>query len=88
MRFLIILAAATVLVSACTGMTSVVQSRMAADYHCPADTVTVTRLPGSAYRADGCGHTATFVCTLPDGVPACVKESASLSTPGADAGTQ
>ncbi|MGO9829613.1 MAG: hypothetical protein ACLPJH_05690 [Myxococcaceae bacterium] len=56
-----------------------VQKRMAADTGCAAAAVTVTELPGNAYRAVGCGQTATFVCTLSNysGIQSplsCIKE--------------
>jgi hypothetical protein len=59
----------------CSGLEGAVRDRMAADTGCSADDVHVSRLPASAYRAVGCGRTATYVCTLPDGVIACSRES-------------
>jgi hypothetical protein len=63
-----------------------VQKRMAADTGCAVASVTVTELPGNAYRAVGCGQTATFVCTLANynGIQnplSCIKEMLSSAAP-------
>ncbi len=68
-----------------------VQKRMAADTGCALAAVTVTELPGNAYRALGCGQTATFVCALSNysGIQSplsCIKEGASSAAPLQDAG--
>ena len=70
--------------SACAGpqMPTVVRQRMAADYSCYQDPITVTQLPGGAYRADGCGADATYVCSF-DAANAvvCVKEAGGTPMP-------
>jgi hypothetical protein len=76
------------LASACTvGNAGTVKDRMSAEYSCPADSITVTTLPGNAYRAEGCGHTATFACGPEGTTPTCTKEAGS-STPPVDAGAR
>jgi hypothetical protein len=50
------------LASGCVWTSDVVQRQMSADNDCPVDYVAVSQLPGNAYRAVGCGHTATFYC--------------------------
>lgn len=59
----------------CTGVAGTVRDRMAADTGCAAESVQVASLPGSAYRAVGCGKVATYVCTLPNGTIACTREA-------------
>ena len=52
------------------------RGRFSKEYTCPKDEVATDDLGGSAYRAQGCGQAATYVCTTHDGEePACVKES-------------
>jgi hypothetical protein len=75
------------LAPACTvGNAGTVKDRMSAEYNCPADSISITTLPGSAYRAEGCGHTATFACGPEGSTPTCTKEAGSLTSP-ADAGS-
>lgn len=75
------------LASACVvGTAGIVQDRMSKEYNCPFDSITVTTLPGSAYRAEGCGYTATFACNPNGSIPTCTKEAGG-STPPADAGS-
>ena len=53
--------------------------------------VKVTDLPGNAYRAAGCGVTATYACTVQDGsVLACMREDPPQPTnpTATDAGSQ
>ena len=84
-RCLVIAVAA--LASACTvGNAGTVQDRMSKEYNCPWDSITVTTLPGSAYRAEGCGKTATFACGPEGSIPHCTKEAGSSSSTG-DAGS-
>jgi hypothetical protein len=77
-----IVAVLLALSSACiyASMPKVVRERMALDYNCQGD-ITVTDLPASAYRATGCGFTATYVCSVPNGVLACIKEAGSSPVP-------
>ena len=56
-----------VLVSACHGYESTVRQRVAEDWHCPETSIQVKSVRQGTYQADGCGKTATFVCSWPDG---------------------
>jgi len=79
------------LLSGCVLPMDIVRQRFTADTQCVEQSVQVSELPGSAYRADGCGLSATYVCTVQEGqVLACIRESAVQAVgPGAsDAGGQ
>jgi len=66
-----------VLGSGCVLPQDIVRQRFTADTSCAEPQIAVKELPGSAYRADGCGLSATYVCTVEDGsTKACVRESA------------
>lgn len=52
------------LTAACT-TPQVIPLQMSADYGCPADSVKVTGISDDNHRGEGCGHTDTFVCTMP-----------------------
>lgn len=56
-----------VLVSACHGYESTVRQRVAEDWRCPEGSVQVKALGQGRYQADGCGRTASFACSWPDG---------------------
>jgi hypothetical protein len=64
--------------SGCITIKDTVKDRMSIDTGCAPDAIAVTTLPGSAYRATGCGQVATFVCTETAHSPvACTKEAAT-----------
>jgi len=78
------------LLSACAGVgvtRDTVRERFGADTECPKASVGVTDLPGNAYRAEGCGQFATYVCPVVDGyVTSCMRESDPRPTGFPDAG--
>lgn len=87
MKIRSLLVAIAAMASACTvGNAGTVHDRMSKEYNCPWDSITVTTLPGSAYRAEGCGKTATFACGPEGSIPTCTKEAGS-SSPSTDAGS-
>jgi hypothetical protein len=55
--------------SACRGrgFEPTVRRSMSADARCPEDKVQVKGLSGGVYQADGCGKTATYDCSWPEG---------------------
>jgi hypothetical protein len=63
--------------SGCITIEGTVKDRMSVDTGCAPDAIAVTPLPGSAYRATGCGQVATYVCTNPHSGIACTKEAQS-----------
>ncbi len=63
----LLLAALAVLTSACRGFEPTVRRSMSADAKCPEDKVEVKSLTGGGYQADGCGRSAVYDCTWPEG---------------------
>jgi hypothetical protein len=60
-----LVSAALALTFGCVSASEVIPPQMSAETGCPADTISVNKLPGNNYnyRAAGCGFTGTFVCT-------------------------
>jgi hypothetical protein len=80
----VVLAAA--FLSSCVTPSDIVRQRASLERHCPEDSIQVTALPGSAYRADGCGRSETFVCIVDKGsTQACTKEPGGTTIPDAGA---
>ena len=78
-----------VLGTGCILPEDIVRQRFAADTSCVERQIAVKDLPGSAYRADGCGLSATYVCTVEDGsTRACIRESAPQHSTVDAAGNQ
>jgi len=70
------LAAVFVSLCSCVGPSDIVRARMAEERNCSPDAITVHPLPGGTFRAEGCGSTETFVCTVQGGTTqSCIKES-------------
>jgi len=79
------------LVSGCILPGDVVRQRFVADTQCAEQSVKVTGLPGNAYRAEGCGVTATYACTVGEaGLTGCMREAPPQPTgaTATDAGSQ
>jgi hypothetical protein len=54
-------------IAACHGFEPSVRRAMSADAKCPEDKIEVKGLPGSSYQADGCGKSAVYECSWPEG---------------------
>jgi hypothetical protein len=52
--------------AACITTPQAIPLQMSAEYGCPADSVKVTNISDYNYRGEGCGHSDTFVCTMPN----------------------
>jgi hypothetical protein len=79
---------AAALLSSCITPGDIVRQRAALERQCPEASIRIVELPGSAYRADGCGRSETFVCVVERGsTQACTKESggANLTDAGVHA---
>ncbi len=65
----LVLAALAMLATACRdrGFEPTVRRSMSADAKCPEDKVEVKGLTGGGYQADGCGKSAVYDCTWPEG---------------------
>jgi hypothetical protein len=62
---------------------SAAKEQMSAQYNCPADSIQVTTMSTGAYRAQGCGHTVTYVCNQPmDSPNKCIEASAFAADAG------
>ena len=59
----------TALLCACRGrgFEPSVRRAMSADAKCPEEQVQVKGLTGGGYQADGCGKSATYECSWPEG---------------------
>ncbi len=44
----------------------IARARAASELPCPDDQLTVTDLPGSSYKVDGCGKSRVYDCTVSD----------------------
>jgi len=66
---LLLLAVLAVLGSACRGrgFEPTVRRSMSADAKCPEENVQVKSLTGGGYQADGCGKSAVYDCSWPEG---------------------
>jgi hypothetical protein len=81
----------TLVAAGCVTGPDLARQRMEADYNCHQSDITVTELPALAYRVQGCGYTATYVCSDgKDNRVSCIKEAGSspLPTSDADAGAR
>jgi hypothetical protein len=68
--------------AACVTPNQIAIDRLSEEYHCPPNNITVTPLAGNAFRADGCGYTATYDCTVvKDSGTTCVKEAGASPVP-------
>jgi hypothetical protein len=64
----------------CITPADVVRQRASLERGCPENQVTVTDLPGGAFRADGCGKSEVFVCLVQNGsTQTCTKEQAPVA---------
>ena len=54
-------------VAACHGFEPTVRRSMSSDARCPEEKVVVKSLPGGGYQADGCGKSAVYDCSWPEG---------------------
>lgn len=69
-----LLASAT---AACHGFQPTVRRSMSADAKCPEEKIEVTPLPAGGYQAEGCGKTAVYDCSWPEGKPrSCTRRGA------------
>jgi hypothetical protein len=57
-----LLLSALALFTACTATTSTLRGRFARERDCPEAEVSVTNETGEAYRANGCGQSAVYIC--------------------------
>jgi hypothetical protein len=62
--------------SGCTGYASTVRARAASDFGCSESEITVDDIPGSTYRATGCGQTNEYTCMMGHGDVVCVRDNA------------
>lgn len=53
--------------SACHGFQPSVRRAMSSDMKCPEDKIEVKELTGGSYQADGCGKSAVYECSWPEG---------------------
>ena len=67
----------------CTTQTGAVEARAASDFGCDEWKIEVEDVGGNAYRAKGCGRSATYVCVGGGGYgsPTCIKESSGDPLP-------
>ncbi len=84
-----VLATVAVLASACRGrgFEPTVRRSMSTDAKCPEDKIEVKGLTGGVYQADGCGRTAVYDCSWPEGgVRVCTRRGAppAPGRPGTD----
>jgi len=65
----LVLLGLTALVCACRarGFEPSVRRAMSADAKCPEEQIQVKGLTGGGYQADGCGKSAIYDCTWPEG---------------------
>lgn len=69
----------------CHGFEPTVRRSMSGDMQCPEDKVDVKPLPGGGYEASGCGKSAVYDCSWPEGKPrSCTPRGTPLpkSLPG------
>lgn len=52
---------------ACHGFQPSVRRAMSGDLKCPEDKIEVKELTGGSYQADGCGKSAIYECSWPEG---------------------
>jgi hypothetical protein len=70
------------LASACVTPTQIAKDRLSEEYNCPENNIEVTPLAGNAFRATGCGYSATYDCTtVKDSGTTCVKEAGASALP-------
>jgi hypothetical protein len=64
---LLAVASLAVVAFACHGFAPTVKRSMSSDLRCPEEKIQVKSLSGGTYQADGCGKSATYECSWPEG---------------------
>jgi len=64
---LLLLGLLAVATAGCRGFEPTVRRTMSVDAKCPEDKVEVKPLAGGGYQADGCGKSAVYECSWPEG---------------------
>jgi hypothetical protein len=76
------------LLAGCVLPADLVRQRFSVDVQCAESSVQVAPLPANAYRAEGCGRTATYVCPVSEGATtSCIRESEPRALAMGDVGT-
>jgi hypothetical protein len=75
------LVVATASLPGCLTLSGIVKTRAANDFGCPEDDVTVVRIAGTSYRANGCDESAIYNCYG----ASCIPEAPPPATPPAAA---
>jgi len=84
---LLAVASLAVFASACHGFEPTVKRSLSTEAKCPEDKITIKALSGGTYQADGCGKSAIYECSWPEGgTRQCIQKgvASGKQMPGTD----